>query len=162
MESYGEILRKKREEKDLDLERIAREISIERRYLEGLENEDNGVFPGEAYMVGFLKNYAAYLELDSDFVLKLYRNKQIQEAPLPQGLYVKQKPKFLLPAIIVPIVLVVGVIVTVSVMLLTRNKKDLDTDVVISSKTKNHQYELSDKKFEERLYKGDQLFIPTG
>ena len=31
MESYGELLRKAREEKNLDLNKIAREISIEKR-----------------------------------------------------------------------------------------------------------------------------------
>ena len=87
MESYGNLLRNARQVKNLDLDKISREISIERRYLEGLENEDNGVFPGEAYLTGFLRNYANYLDLDAEFLLKLYRNKQIQEAPLPQGLY---------------------------------------------------------------------------
>ena len=61
MESYGELLRKAREEKNLDLNKIAREISIEKRYLEGLETENTSVFPGEAYLTGFLRNYSAYL-----------------------------------------------------------------------------------------------------
>ena len=87
MESYGEILRKTREQKNLELDRIAREISIERRYLEGLESEDSSVFPGEAYLTGFLRNYASYLELDTDFLLKLYRNKQIQESGVPVDMY---------------------------------------------------------------------------
>ena len=39
MESYGEILRNKREEKNLNIDKIAREISIEGRYLQGLEDE---------------------------------------------------------------------------------------------------------------------------
>ena len=55
MESYGDLLKKTREEKAIDLDRASREISIEKRYLEGLEAEDNAVFPGDAYMVGFLK-----------------------------------------------------------------------------------------------------------
>ena len=62
MDSYGEILRNAREEKNLNIEKISREISIESKYLTGLEEEDNGVFPGEAYMVGFLRNYSNYLE----------------------------------------------------------------------------------------------------
>lgn len=161
MESYGVLLREKRQEKQLDLERIAREISIEKRYLEGLEKEDSSVFPGEAYMMGFLRNYATYLELDCEFVIKLYKNKKIQEAPLPQELYVKQKNKFLLPAIIVPIVLLVGVIVTVSILLVTRKKNNENAELLNSSNKKNQNYELSDKRFEQRLYKGDQLYIPT-
>ena len=115
MESYGELLKTTRESKQIDLDRASREISIEKRYLAGLEAEDNAVFPGDAYMVGFLKNYADYLELDSEFILKLYRNKQIQEAPLPQGLYEPQKPRYFLPAIIIPSVLLVAVIVSLCI-----------------------------------------------
>ena len=72
MESYGEILKNKREEKNLELNKIAREISIEERFLKGLEDEDSGVFPGEAYLIGFLKNYSNFLELDTEYLLKLY------------------------------------------------------------------------------------------
>ena len=111
MESYGNLLRKTREEKNLDLVKISREISIEKRYLEGLENEDSTVFPGEAYLVGFLKNYSNYLELDTDFVLKLYHNKQIQESPLPEGLYGKKSSKRILPFLI-PITIFVVFVAT--------------------------------------------------
>ena len=161
MESYGELLQKTREAKQIDLDRASLEISIEKRYLAGLEAEDNAVFPGEAYMTGFLKNYADYLDLDADFLLKLYRNKQIQEAPLPQGLYERQKPKYLLPAIIIPSVLLVAVVAVVLTLLIIKNKSKTEDGVVVSSAMKNRQYELTDKKFTQRVYKGDQLFIPT-
>ena len=161
MESYGELLQKTREAKQIDLDRASREISIEKRYLAGLEAEDNAVFPGEAYMTGFLKNYADYLELDSEFLLKLYRNKQIQEAPLPQGLYEPHKPKYLLPAIIIPSVLLVAVVAVVLTLLIIKNKNKTEDGVVVSSAMKARQYELTDKKFTQRVYKGDQLFIPT-
>ena len=139
MESYGELLQKTREAKQIDLDRASREISIEKRYLAGLEAEDNAVFPGEAYMTGFLKNYADYLELDSDFLLKLYRNKQIQEAPLPQGLYERQKPRYLLPAIIIPSVLLVAVVAVVLTLLLIKNKNKTEDGVVVSSAMKYRQ-----------------------
>ena len=161
MESYGELLKTTRESKQIDLDRASREISIEKRYLAGLEAEDNAVFPGEAYMVGFLKNYADYLELDSEFILKLYRNKQIQESPLPQGLYEPHKPRYFLPAIIIPSVLLVAVVAVVLTLLVLKKKNNIEDGVVVSSGVKNRQYELSDKKFTQRVYKGDQLFIPT-
>ncbi len=160
MESYGNLLRTAREQKNLDLDKISREISIERRYLEGLENEDNGVFPGEAYLTGFLRNYSNYLDLDAEFLLKLYRNKQLQEAPLPQGLYGKRRPRFLIPGIIIPSVLLVGFVVVLSILLLTKKKTDVDSDVVLSSSVKSKQYEVSDRKFTQRVYKGDQLLVP--
>lgn len=161
MESFGEQLRKAREEKALDLDRVAREISIERRYLEGLEDEDNSIFPGEAYLTGFLRNYANYLELDAEYLLKLYHNKQIQESPLPEGLLVKPKPKFLIPAIVIPVVLIIGIVTTVSILLANKTKVDPEADVIVSNKTGAHKYELDDSKFIQRVYKGDQFVIPT-
>lgn len=162
MESYGELLHKTREEKGIDLDKASRENSIDRRYLEGLEAEDSSVFPGEAYLVGFLRNYSTYLEIDPEFVLKLYKNKQIQESPLPQGLYEKSRPKWFIPSIIVPSILIIGVIVFISIILVNKKRDVSDADVVVSNRMKKQQYELTDKKFEQRVYKGDQLYIPTG
>lgn len=161
MDSFGEILRDTRVQKNLDLDTVSRDISIDKRYLQGLEDEDNSVFPGEAYMIGFLRNYSNYLELNTELMLKLYNNKKIQESPVPVELIAKPKPKWLVPAIIVPVVLVVGVILTVSILLLSRSKADDDPSVVVSSKIKNKQYELGDEKFTQRLYKGDQIIVPT-
>lgn len=161
MDSFGEILRDKRVQKNLDLDTVSREISIDKRYLQGLEDEDTSVFPGEAYLIGFLRNYSNYLELNTDLMLKLYNNKKIQESPVPVELIAKPKPRWLIPAIIVPIVLVVGVVLTVSLLLLQKNKETDDPSVVVSSKIKNKQYELGDEKFTQRLYKGDQIIVPS-
>lgn len=159
MESYGEILRTAREEKNLELDQISREISIEERFLKGLEDEDSGVFPGEAYLTGFLRNYSNYLEVDSEYLLKLYHNKQLQEAPVPVELLRKPKSRFILP-LILGIVAVVIAVAVVLVVLLTR-KPETDENVLVSSKGRTHHYELTDKKFSERVYKGDQLIIPS-
>lgn len=161
MESYGEILQKTREEKNLDIDKIAREISIEKRFLVGLENEDYSAFPGEAYMVGFLRNYSNYLELDTNFILKLYNNKKIQEAPVPVELLAKRKSPFLLPAIIIPSVLIVGVILTISILLVNKKKAAQEDNVIVASNQTINKYELNDEKFAKRIYKGDQLLFPS-
>ena len=160
MESYGNLLRKTREEKNLDLVKISREISIEKRYLEGLENEDSSVFPGEAYLVGFLKNYSNYLELDTELVLKLYHNKQIQESPLPEGLYEKKSSKRILPFLI-PVAIFVVLIVTISILLISKKKDNNDSELVVSENSKENKYEIDKTKFVKRVYKGDQLLVPT-
>ena len=77
MDSYGALLKEAREAKNLDLDTVARETAIIRRYIEGLEEEDNSAFPGEAYLTGFLRNYADYLGVDTELVLTLYKNKQL-------------------------------------------------------------------------------------
>ena len=161
MESYGEILQKTREEKNLDIDKIAREISIEKRFLVGLENEDYSAFPGEAYMVGFLRNYSNYLELDTNFILKLYNNKKIQEAPVPVELLAKRKSPFLLPAIIIPSVLIVGVILTISILLVNKKKAAQEDNVIVASNQTINKYELNNEKFAKRIYKGDQLLFPS-
>ena len=161
MDSYGELLRSAREEKNLNIDKISREISIESRYLTGLEEEDNGAFPGEAYMVGFLRNYSNYLELDTDYILKLYNNKKIQESPVPEGLIIKRRPIKLILAIAIPsfvILLTIGIVLGV---VLSKKKTPTDDSVILSNATKNRQFELDNTKFSQRVYKGDQFIVPT-
>lgn len=161
MESYGELLRKAREEKNLNIDKIAREISIESRYLTGLEDEDNGVFPGEAYMLGFLRNYSNYLELDTDYILKLYNNKKIQESPVPEGLLVKHRPIKLILAIVIPSVIVIAAAAVITTLLLLKKNVAEDDSVILSNSSKARQYELDNTKFSQRVYKGDQIIVPT-
>ncbi len=161
MESYGELLRKAREEKNLNIDKIAREISIESRYLTGLEDEDNGVFPGEAYMLGFLRNYSNYLELDTDYILKLYNNKKIQESPVPEGLLVKHRPVKLILAIVIPSVIVIAAAAVITTLLLLKKNVAEDDSVILSNSSKARQYELDNTKFSQRVYKGDQIIVPT-
>ena len=161
MDSFGEILHNTRVEKNLDIDKIAREISIEKKYLQGLEDEDSSVFPGEAYMIGFLRNYSAYLELDTELMLKLYNNKKIQESPVPEGLIAKRRPRWLIPAIVIPVVFLVSVAVTITALLLSRKNTEDDSQVVVTNSSKNAQYVLDDSKFTQRVYKGDQFLVPT-
>lgn len=83
MEALGKKLKEARLSRNLDLDQISRETNITRRYLEALEDEDFTVFPGEPYLLGFLRNYAEYLGLNSTELLSLYKNFRIQEAPVP-------------------------------------------------------------------------------
>ena len=161
MDSYGELLRNAREEKNLNIDKISREISIESRYLKGLEEEDNGAFPGEAYMIGFLRNYSNYLELDTDYILKLYTNKKIQESPVPEGLIIKRKPVKLILSIVIPVVvLLIAAGVTIPLVLLKKNVTE-DDSVILSNAIKSRKYELDNTKFSQRVYKGDQIIVPT-
>lgn len=161
MESYGELLRKARLEQNLDIEKVAREILIEQRYLQGLEDEDSSVFSGEAYMMGFLRNYSNYLGLDTELILKLYNNKKIQESPVPEGLIAKHRPRWLVPTVIASLVFILGVIATVLILLLAKKNTEDNSEVVISSNAKSKQYELDNTKFTQRLYKGDQILVPS-
>ena len=82
-ETLGSKLKTAREAKGLSLNIIYQETKIAARYLEALEQEDFNAFPGESYILGFLKNYGEYLDLDVNELLSLYRVIKIQEQPVP-------------------------------------------------------------------------------
>ena len=62
MDSYGSILKSARENKGLEIEDASKSLTIESRYIRALEEEDSATFPGEAYLIGFLKNYSNFLD----------------------------------------------------------------------------------------------------
>lgn len=163
MESYGTILKSAREEKDLSIEEVERDTTITRQFIEAMESEDSAAFPGEAYMVGFLKNYCEYLGVNSDDVLKLYHAKKIQEAPVPMELLAHNKPKFILPLIIISLVLIligVGVYLYFGVFKVPQVREE--NARIIAENNKVHTYEFDSSAQIRRLYKGDLILVPDG
>ena len=69
----GEVLRAAREAKGVDLARVERDTKIRERYLLALEAGDYRELPGSVYTKGFLRNYGAYLGLDPEYLIDLYR-----------------------------------------------------------------------------------------
>lgn len=159
MESYGEILKKAREEKNLDYEAVYRETSISKEYLQGLEEEDTVVFPGEPYLIGFLKNYADFLGLDSNHLITLYHAKKLQETPPPAALTKREKPAFLIPLLVGIGILVLAGIIVASVLLIKKSNDKKNNDVVIEKANTFRKFELTDKVFSGRVYKGDQFIL---
>ena len=83
MKSLGDTLRSAREERGISMDQVIHETNISRNYLEALENEAFDDFPAEAYLVGFLRNYAEFLGLDADKVVGQFRNYKLSEEPTP-------------------------------------------------------------------------------
>lgn len=69
----GDVLREAREAKGVDLPRVERETKIRERYLSALERGEYRELPGPVYTRGFLRNYGAYLGLDPDELVDLFR-----------------------------------------------------------------------------------------
>ncbi|MFY9140384.1 MAG: RodZ domain-containing protein [Thermacetogeniaceae bacterium] len=69
----GELLRAERENKGLSLFDVEEKTKIRAKYLQALEEENFEEIPGEAYRIGFLRNYALFLELDPEPLLYQYR-----------------------------------------------------------------------------------------
>ncbi|MBP2652047.1 MAG: putative transcriptional regulator [Firmicutes bacterium] len=93
MQTVGEILRSEREKKGLTIKDIEKGTSIRGLYIQALEDGDYKVLPGEVYLKGFLRNYATFIGLDPQEMLKLYHQSQNPEPPVPEPVpEQKQKP----------------------------------------------------------------------
>jgi len=69
----GEILRERREELELDLDRVAEILRIKPAYLAALEQGRPQDLPGPTYVIGFVRAYAHHLGLDGERVLERYK-----------------------------------------------------------------------------------------
>jgi cytoskeletal protein RodZ len=76
MAKIGSILLETRLSKGLTLDSIADETNISVRFLAKLENDDFSGFPGEPYIIGFIRNYGEYLGLDTEALVIRYRSKE--------------------------------------------------------------------------------------
>lgn len=57
----------------MTLEQVADETNISKRFLQGISDDFSG-FPGEVYILGFIRNYAEFLSLNSSAMVELYRS----------------------------------------------------------------------------------------
>ena len=73
MRKVSEILRQKREEKELNLEAVSNETKIKKEFLEAIEDGQFQSLPSESYALGFVKNYAKYLGINTASIVPLFR-----------------------------------------------------------------------------------------
>lgn len=71
-EFTGDFLRKIREYKNLDLDRLSDMTKVSRLYLQGIEMEDFGKLPAAVYVRGFVFQYAKCLKLKPEVVANSY------------------------------------------------------------------------------------------
>jgi cytoskeletal protein RodZ len=87
MQNLGKWLRQAREEKELSLKDVEEVTRIRTRYLKALETGDYQVFSGgESQIRGFLRRYAAFLDLSSDDGVARYEQEvhgRVRESPEP-------------------------------------------------------------------------------
>ena len=160
MESLGDKLKSTREAKGYDYNYVGRETNIARRYLEALETEDFSKFPGEPYLLGFLRNYGEYLGLDVDELLSLYRAIKIQEQPVPVEQLLKSPRSFPRPLIIliaaVAVLLFAG---AAGYFIFVRTPAE---PVQTSMVQLPMEYLLDGSFLERRFYRGDTVLVPLG
>ncbi|MBM4464909.1 MAG: helix-turn-helix domain-containing protein [Chloroflexi bacterium] len=76
MGDLGQLLREARQQKGVSLEEVEEATRIRQKFLQALEEGNFAALPAEAYVKGFLRTYAMYLELDPDEVMALYQGRE--------------------------------------------------------------------------------------
>jgi len=113
--SLPERLAAARERKGVDLTRAERDTKIRVRYLSALERGDYRGLPGSVYTKGFLRNYAIYLGLEPDDVLRQWRRErgdQVGPEPLvvpPRPIAEPPRPLTFSPSVVVAALMTLGV-----------------------------------------------------
>lgn len=90
----GEYLKKVRVKRKFTLYEISKELNISLGYLKAIENDEFSKTPGGVYLIGFIRTYADYLNLNSTEIVNEYKtqvsifdtSKQI-ELPKPMGAF---------------------------------------------------------------------------
>jgi cytoskeleton protein RodZ len=83
-ERIGDILRRKREQRGETLEAIADYLCIRPNYLAALEHSRYEELPADAYVIGFLRTYAAYLDYDGKAAIDQYHSEMAGRRRKPQ------------------------------------------------------------------------------
>ncbi|TFG82447.1 MAG: helix-turn-helix domain-containing protein, partial [Spirochaetales bacterium] len=156
MNAIGEQFKTVRETKGLTLDQVADDTNIAKRYLAAIENEDFSVFPGDPYIVGFLRNYAEYLSIDPQAIIQSFRGIRIQEQPVPFDALLKPRKIPIWP-FIAGGALIVAVIA--SLILFSFSPSADRNSAAALARPAPVKYELNQPQLEKRFYEGDSILI---
>lgn len=73
MLTVGKLLKQERENKNISLKDVEKKIMVREKYLRALEENDWDYFSSKVYVTGIIKNYAHFLNLDSNRILAFFR-----------------------------------------------------------------------------------------
>ena len=107
MESLGEYLKEARIKSNLSIAKIAEDTHIVKKFIEAIDEEEFSVFPGEAYLKGFLRTYSDYLGIDSDVVIKKYEKIKMVETPPPMDQLIPKQKLNLRPIITIFLLIII-------------------------------------------------------
>ncbi len=156
MESIGKKLKAVREEKGFSLDQVARDTHIAKRFLVALEDEDFAAFPGDTYVIGFIRNYSEYLGLDSVELVSLYKNLKIQEQPVPMDELFEKKTdkKYFIAAGAVVLAILLGI----GIFFLVRTVSSSSGDDR-KSQAQNRKYQFKEEILEQSFMQGDEILV---
>lgn len=159
-----EILKKKREESGKDLKEIAHTLKIRADYLKAIEDEEFEKLPVAVYAKGYIRDYAKFLKIDPEVILKAYILKTsppVPEKTPPVADAVKTKKPAIKYLVVTAIFLAIAVVYILSSLDSTPEKptvappekpvptvQPLETVQPVQEKEKEAEVAVKDKKTE--------------
>jgi cytoskeleton protein RodZ len=112
--TLGEQLRAQRERKGISLDQAAADTRIREKFLRALEEGDHQALPGAVYTKGFLRNYAEYLDLETDGLIGLYQHERGKPEPIQTRSFKPYRPVvhrslIFRPVVFVPVIVLAAV-----------------------------------------------------
>jgi len=89
--SLGDELRAARAARGLSVADVEADLRIKAYYIEAIESGDRTALPDKVYVDGFVRNYAAYLQLDPEEVLTRFDNES-DSSTIPRKGFGRVKP----------------------------------------------------------------------
>ncbi|MCL2443128.1 MAG: helix-turn-helix domain-containing protein [Treponema sp.] len=111
-------------------------------------------------MLGFLRNYSAYLDLDVQNVLSLYRALRIQEQPIPVEQLLKKPSR--LPGFIIPFLIIIIILGAIGfgVYMFITHRQNNQTQTIPDESNSPVEYTMEGGSLApRRMYKGDSVSI---
>ncbi len=162
----GEILKQKREESGKALKEIAHTLKIRADYLKAIEDEEFEKLPVAVYAKGYIRDYAKFLKIDPEVILKAYILKT--SPPVPEKIppvadadAVKTKNRAIKYLVVTAIFLAIAVVYIISSLNSTPEKstvaplekpaqtvQPLETVQPVQEKEKEAEVAVKDKKAE--------------
>jgi cytoskeletal protein RodZ len=100
MKDIGNFLKERREAKGISLIEVEKDLKIRKKYLQALEEGNIDAIPGKTYLVGYLRNYSKYLDIDEENInqiIQTYKNLEKQKLKLEktkeENIYLKTKDR---------------------------------------------------------------------
>ncbi len=168
MEPIGQKFKDARKEKGLFIEQVARETNISKKYIEAIEEENFSDFPGETYLLGFLRSYAGYLGLDAEEIITIYKKTKIQEQPVPAELIEPESKLPPLPVMLAGVALIAilgaGFLVYKSgivskIFSAGENSGQLSDPAAAAGTASGTEYEMNSSFIERRFAEGDSVTV---
>ena len=81
--NVGKVLQRERRKQKLNIHDVSDATLISPRFIEALEKDDFTPLPSETYTIGFLRNYAKFLNIEPQYIIDIYRQQKIDLCEIP-------------------------------------------------------------------------------